>query len=98
MFSLDARGSCGNAVTFSKWLGVNTVKRKAIPSNPKSAAQQSVRGDFQMAVDNWHSLTDAQQSAWAGSAPTGQSGFNYQNGYYMTNLRVGLDPGDWPPP
>lgn len=43
MFSLDARGTIGSAITFSFWKGINYARARVIPNNPKSAEQMAVR-------------------------------------------------------
>lgn len=41
--SLGARGTLGNALTASNWKGINTMRIKSTPSNPKTDAQMSAR-------------------------------------------------------
>lgn len=43
MFSLDARGTIGSAITFSFWKGVNYARARVIPNNPKTADQTKIR-------------------------------------------------------
>ena len=43
LLSMDASGSVGNALTFAHWKGRNYVRRYAVPGNPRSDAQQSIR-------------------------------------------------------
>jgi hypothetical protein len=43
LFSLDARNSIGKAVVYSFWNGVNYVRSRVIPANPKSDLQAEVR-------------------------------------------------------
>lgn len=48
LLSMDASGSVGNSITFAKWKGRNYVRRYAIPANPRSTAQVSIRAAMQM--------------------------------------------------
>lgn len=47
LLSMDASGSVGDALTFAKWKGRNYVRRYAIPANPRSVAQVSIRAGMQ---------------------------------------------------
>lgn len=44
--ALDASGSFGNAITYSKWNGINYSRLKVDPSNPKTEGQQTNRALF----------------------------------------------------
>lgn len=44
--SLGARGTLGGALTASNWKGVNTMRLKGTPSNPKTVAQMAARAFF----------------------------------------------------
>lgn len=46
LLSLGARKSVGNALTFANWKGLNTVRIKSSPSNPKTTSQMSGRAFF----------------------------------------------------
>lgn len=48
LLSMDASGSVGNSITFAKWKGRNYVRRYAIPANPRSTAQISIRAAMQL--------------------------------------------------
>jgi hypothetical protein len=64
MMSLDASGSLGQAVTFSKWKGRNYVRERVIPSNPKSAAQVGRRAMFKWLTQTWASESSADKATW----------------------------------
>jgi len=51
--SLTASGTIGKALTFSKWKGVPYARTRVIPANPKSTAQQEVRGVFSTLTEMW---------------------------------------------
>lgn len=46
LLSLGARKSVGGALTFANWKGLNTVRLKSTPSNPKTGDQMEARAYF----------------------------------------------------
>jgi len=64
MMSLDASGTLGDAVTFSKWKGRSYVRERVIPSNPKSGAQVGRRAMFIFLTKAWNALSDANKATW----------------------------------
>jgi hypothetical protein len=64
LFSLDAAGTIGRSVVFSKWKGRNYVRRHAVPANPKSSSQVSVRAAMTFLSQYWDSLNAGEQSSW----------------------------------
>ena len=46
LLSLGARKSVGGALTFANWKGLNTVRIKSSPSNPKTTSQMAGRAYF----------------------------------------------------
>lgn len=77
LFSLDASGTIGDAIVFAKWKGRNYVRRHAIPANPKSVGQVSVRAMMKFLTQYWQSLTAGQQADWeTRAAATDISPFN----------------------
>ena len=64
MMSLDASGTLGNAITFSKWKGRNYVRERVIPSNPKSGAQTGRRSMFTFLTQAWDAIADADKATW----------------------------------
>lgn len=82
LFSLDASGSVGDAIVFAKWKGRNYVRRHAIPSNPKSVGQVSVRAMLKFLTQYWGSLSAGEQADWdTRAAATDISPFNAFVGY-----------------
>ncbi len=85
LFSLDASGSIGGAVVFSKWKGRNYVRRHAIPANPKSAAQTGTRAMMRFLSQEWDGLTAGEKTTWETPAAVENiSPFNSFIGYNMT--------------
>ena len=77
LFSLDASGSIGDAIVYAKWKGRNYVRRHAIPSNPKSVGQVSVRAMMKFLSQYWASLTAGEEADWdTRAAATNISPFN----------------------
>ncbi len=64
MMSLDASGTLGKAVTFSKWKGRNYVRERVIPANPKSGAQTGRRAMFKFLTQEWADLSTANKATW----------------------------------
>ena len=65
LFSLDARGTIGKAITFAYWKGVNYVRSRVVPNNPNTDAQQAIRA----------LITDA-TVAWKNGATVGTTQIN----------------------
>lgn len=84
LFGLDASGSIGDAITFSKWKGRAYVRIKATPSNPRSAGQISTRAMMKFLTQNWNAFTDAEKATWDTLAASG----NYSpfNAYVKYNM------------
>lgn len=81
LFSLDARNAIGKAIVYSYWRGIQYVRARVIPANPKSAGQQAIRSLITDASTAWSAKTSpidtAYQTAY-NNAAAGQSysGFN----------------------
>lgn len=98
LFSLDASGTVGGAVVYAKWKGRNYVRRHAIPANPKSDGQLSVRAMMKFLAQFWTNLATVQQTDWETRAKvTNISPFNAYVAYNMArwgnfDLPSKLDP------
>jgi len=64
MMSLDASGTLGDAVTFSKWKGRNYVRERVVPSNPKSGAQVGRRAMFRFLTQLWSVIGTSEKATW----------------------------------
>jgi hypothetical protein len=62
--SMDASGSLGGAIVFSKWKGRNYIRQLVKPANPKSALQVSMRAMMRFLSQLWASLSAEQQATW----------------------------------
>lgn len=99
MFSLDASGTVGKAITFSKWKGRNYVRERVVPANPKSVKQISVRAMFKFLSQEWTNNNAAKKATWNDLAAAAVvSSFNSYMGYNQDRWRRGLTPcRDFPP-
>jgi hypothetical protein len=85
LFSLEASGSLGGAVVYSTWKGRPYVRQHAVPANPKSVTQVSVRAMMRFLTQYWASLTSVQQADWdTRAAVTNISAFNAFISYNMS--------------
>lgn len=64
MMSLDASGTLGKAITFSKWKGRNYVRERVIPANPKSGAQVGRRAMFKKLTQIWSDFDAGTKALW----------------------------------
>jgi hypothetical protein len=86
--SLDASGTIGKAMVFSKWKGRNYVRGHVIPSNPDSAAQKSVRAMMRFLSQAWAGLTAGEKATWQARADsTTISTFNAYCSYNLDRHR-----------
>lgn len=79
LMSLDASGTIGKALTFSKWKGVNYVRQRVTPYNPQSTGQTTHRTTFSDAVALWQVKDASTQGDWNDRAKElgyNMSGFN----------------------
>lgn len=96
--SLDASGTIGGILTFSKWKGRPYVRTRVIPANPKSDAQQAVRACMKFLAQNWAGLSAPNKLTWDAIADANKySGFNAFSGVNQRNWRDFLYPGKTSP-
>ena len=78
-FSLDARNSMSSAITYSFWRGLNYVRARIIPHNPKSTCQSRIRSVLSVGVSKWRfgHVTESDKTWWNTYAKgLAESGFN----------------------
>lgn len=85
LFSLDASGSVGGAITFSKWKGRNYVRRRIVPTNPKSGAQTGRRAMMRFLATAWNGLSAPDKATWQALAD--QLVASPFNAYVSFNMR-----------
>jgi hypothetical protein len=64
LFSLEASGTIGDAVTYSRWKGIPYARKRVIPANPKSAKQTGIRAMFAFIAAFWDSIATLDQATW----------------------------------
>jgi hypothetical protein len=91
--SIDASGSLAGAIVFSKWRGRNYVRRHAVPANPRSEAQLSMRAIIAFLSPQWVSVSGGDQSTWEPAADAAKiSEFNQFVKINARNWRDSLMP------
>lgn len=64
LLSLDASGSVGGALVFSKWKGRPYVRQLVKPANPRSGGQVGMRSMMKFLSQNWTSVSSADKASW----------------------------------
>jgi len=87
--SLDARGTLGDVMTASFWRGVNYIRQRVIPHNPRTSRQVAIRSVLTDGVSKWRfgTISQSDKDMW-NSYAKGQeySGFNrYMQKYIEAN-------------
>jgi len=96
--SLEASGSIGKIMTFSKWKGRPYVRALVRPANPKSGGQVGVRSMFKFLAQAWASLGATPQASWETRAEQGvYSPFNAFMSYNQARWRDFLAPSNTDP-
>lgn len=70
LFGLDASGTLGGAIVFSKWRGRTYVRKHAVPSNPRSGLQVGMRSILKFITQAWGDLATAVKDDWTDLAAT----------------------------
>lgn len=74
---VDCRGSVGDT-TFSSWKGINYIRSRVTPANPKTPAQTVQRTKLKNAVFQWQQLAQDIKDRWNEYAsPYSRSGYNF---------------------
>jgi len=98
LFSLGASGTIAGAVVFSTWKGRPYVRVHAVPANPKSQSQVSMRAVLKFLSQAWDALTDAVKAAWETlAAATNISPFNAYIAWNQTRWGLNTPPAKQPP-
>lgn len=91
--SLEASGSLGGAMVFSKWKGRPYVRSLVRPANPKSGGQVGVRSSFKFISQNWAAIIAGSKATWEDRADQGVfSTFNAYMSYNAARWRDFLAP------
>lgn len=95
--SFGARGQIGKAFVYFPWKGINCVREFVIPANPNTAGQQTQRGYFTFAVDDFH---DAEYNAldvtaWRLLAAQAKNPLTYFNAVVRETVDIKVAGKDW---
>ncbi len=91
--SLEASGSLGGAMVFSKWKGRPYVRSLVTPANPKSGGQVGMRSMLKWLSQEWSGISAANQATWLTRANQAVvSEFNSYVGYNQFRWRDFLAP------
>lgn len=64
LFGLDASGTIGKAIVFSKWRGRTYVRKHSVPANPRSGLQIGMRSTMKFLTQAWAGFTAAIKLEW----------------------------------
>jgi len=77
LFSLDARGSLGGSIVYSKVRATNYVRTHHTPYNPNDPKQVNTREAFRLLIAYWQDLSPSEKDIWKTFAKTiNKSGYN----------------------
>lgn len=97
--SLEASGSLGGAIVFSKWKGRPYVRELVKPANPRSGGQVGMRAMLRFLSQDWENIGAVPQASWATRANAKViSPFNAYIGFNQYRWRDFLGPTDTDPP
>lgn len=92
LLSVSARGTIANTQTYSSWRGVNYVRQRVIPANPRTMEQQKTRNVFTNMGKIWAFAPALLRDPWdtyaIGKPKTGRNTFIGEN---VRVLREELD-------
>jgi len=84
-------GQQGQAGVYANWKGIQYRRSYVIPANPRTTKQQTIRGYFAAAVDEFHNwLTYAKQAYNYLAATLRMSGYNLWVSRYVASQAAGL--------
>lgn len=93
LFGLDARGTVGSAITYSYWRGINYVRARVVPANPKSSLQTAIRDLISAATQAWKNLDSPIDSAYKAAYDTAAQGQRYSGFNLYVKDAVGKNDG-----
>jgi len=97
LMSLNASGSIGGALVFSRWRGRKYVRSLVTPANPKSPTQVGIRSMMRYLAQAWAGTYFPTSANWDDLAEaTNISNFNAFIAFNMRNWRDGFGPADDP--
>ncbi len=85
LMSMDASGSLGGTIVYSKWKGRPYVRQLVRPANPKSGGQVSMRAMLKFLSQNWAAIGTSTKDSWEDLADAGV--YSNFNAFTKFNLR-----------
>jgi hypothetical protein len=85
MFSMDASGTLGKTLVYSKWKGRPYGRRHVVPANPKSVLQVSVRAMMRFLSQAWEDIGSTPKGTW--DALAAAQNISPFNAYIQENLQ-----------
>ena len=99
LMSMEASGTIGKTLTFSKWKGRAYVRSRVTPANPRSAAQTGIRCMVAFLGNAWDLLTAPNKATFEeGATAKAISPFNEYMSANMKLWRDGDIPANMTPP
>lgn len=68
LFGMAADGQVGKSLVFARWKGTRYARRYSVPANPKTEAQQNVRGVFSFLVSLFKIAPATFKAPWEAKA------------------------------
>lgn len=98
LFGLDASGTLGGSIVFSKWKGRNYIRRHSVPSNPQTGPQVGVRSMMRFISQDWKNLSGLIQGHWNDLGTQRQvTGLNAMLGFNIPRFSIANGPSkDYP--
>jgi hypothetical protein len=91
LMSMEASGSLGGALVFSKWKGRAYARSLVKPSNPQTPMQVGIRSMLAFLAQSWKPLKDVIEGSWKElSKAANVSPFNAYVAYNMKSWREGM--------
>jgi hypothetical protein len=91
--SLDARGTIADTLTGSFWKGINYIRARVVPHNPRTPEQQAIREVLTDGTSRWKfgGISQLHKNLWNTYAKgLAESGFNrYLRAYIKANYQDG---------
>jgi len=95
LMSLDASGTIGKTVTYSKWKGRHYARSRVVPKNPKSVMQTGVRAMMGWLSKRWTSISANNKLTWAALAASKEiTKFNAFVGANLSRWQINQTPTD----
>lgn len=98
LFSISASGVLGGSIVYTSWKGRAVVRAHAVPANPKSGGQLSMRAMLKFLSQYWTNLSTSEKADWdTRAAVTNISPFNAYVAYNMDRWGVNNRPSQQDP-